>query len=151
MCIRDRIEIKPTSGGYIVTFDDGSKFGTDLVFMATGRKPYTVGLGLKAAGVKVDGSGAVIVDEFSQTNVDNIYAVGDVTNRVNLTPVAIREGVAFIETRFKDNPTAYDHTQIASAVFTRPPVGTVGLTETQARETFGKLSLIHISEPTRPY
>ena len=132
------IEIKPTSGGYIVTFDDGSKFGTDLVFMATGRKPYTVGLGLKEAGVKVDGSGAVIVDEFSKTNVDNIYAVGDVTNRVNLTPVAIREGVAFIETRFKDNPTAYDHSQIASAVFTRPPVGTVGLTETQARETFGK-------------
>jgi len=78
------------------------------------------------------------VDEFSKTSADNVYAVGDVTNRVNLTPVAIREGVAFIETCFKDNPTAYDHSQIASAVFTRPPVGTVGLTEAQARETYGK-------------
>jgi len=130
-------EIKKTSGGYIVTFDDGSKVGTDVVFMATGRKPYTIGLGLEAAGVDVDRDGAVIVDEYSKTSVDNIYAVGDVTNRVNLTPVAIREGVAFIETRFKDNPMAYDHSQIASAVFTRPPVGSVGLTEAQAKQEFG--------------
>ncbi len=131
-------EIKATSGGYIVTFDDGSKIGTDLVFMATGRKPHTHGLGLEAAGIDIDRHGAVKVDEFSKTSADNVYAVGDVTNRVNLTPVAIREGVAFIETCFKDNPTAYDHSQIASAVFTRPPVGTVGLTEAQARETYGK-------------
>ncbi len=130
-------EIKKTTGGLIVSFDDGSKIGTDLVFMATGRNPHTAGLGLEKAGVKTDKSGAVIVDEYSQSSVKNIYAVGDVTNRVNLTPVAIREGIAFVETRFKDNPTAYDHSDIASAVFTRPPVGVVGLSETQAREAYG--------------
>ncbi|MGB0908233.1 MAG: FAD-dependent oxidoreductase, partial [Maricaulaceae bacterium] len=130
-------EIKKTSGGYIVSFDDGTKVGTDLVFMATGRKPHTIGLGLENAGVKMDDSGAVIVDAFSKSSAKNIYAVGDVTNRVNLTPVAIREGVAFIETVFKDNPTAYDHTDIASAVFTRPPIGVVGLSESQARKEYG--------------
>lgn len=131
------VEIKKTSGGYIVSFDDGTKVGTDLVFMGTGRKPHTQGLGLEAAGVKVDDAGAVVVNEFSKTNKRNIYAVGDVTNRVNLTPVAIREGAAFVETAFKDNPTAYDHTQIASAVFTRPPVGVVGVTEEEARKAHG--------------
>lgn len=131
-------EIKKTSGGYIVTFDDGSKIGTDLVFMATGRKPHTAGLGLEAAGVEVDDNGAVKVDEFSRTTAKNIYAVGDVTNRVNLTPVAIREGMAFVETCFNDNPTAFDHDQIASAVFTRPPIGTVGLSEGEARQRYGK-------------
>ncbi len=130
-------EIKKASGGYIVTFDDGSKIGTDLVFMATGRKPNTDGLGLEKAGVEMDKNGAVIVDEYSQSSAKNIYAVGDVTNRVNLTPVAIREGMAFIETVFKANKSAYDHSNIASAVFTRPPVGTVGLTEGQARQTYG--------------
>ncbi|RKQ71541.1 NADPH-glutathione reductase [Litorimonas taeanensis] len=130
-------EIKKTSGGYIVTFDDGSKIGTDVVFMATGRKPHTKGLGLENAGVDVDEHGAVKVDKYSKTSQDNIYAVGDVTNRVNLTPVAIREGMAFIETVFKDNATAYDHTQIASAVFTRPPIGVVGVTESEARKMHG--------------
>lgn len=130
-------EIKKTSGGFIVTFDDGSKIGTDLVFMATGRKPNTATLGLENAGVSVDASGAVIVDKFSKSSANNIYAVGDVTNRVNLTPVAIREAVAFIETAFKGNKTAYDHANIASAVFTRPPVGTVGLSEEEAKAAFG--------------
>ena len=102
------IEIKKTSGGYIVTFDDGSKVGTDIVFMATGRKPNTDTLGLENAGVELDKSGAIVVDKYSQTTAKNIYAVGDVTNRVNLTPVAIREAVAFIETAFKQNKTAYD-------------------------------------------
>ena len=130
-------EIRKSSGGLIVTMDDGSKVGTDMVFMATGRKPHTPELGLENAGVKVDGQGAVIVDEFSRSSVKNIYAVGDVTNRVNLTPVAIREGAAFIETVYKDNPTAYDHSNIASAVFTRPPVGVVGLSEPEARAEYG--------------
>ena len=129
-------EIKKTAGGYIVTFDDGSKIGTDLVFMATGRKPYTKTLGLENAGVKVDDNGAIVVDKYSKSSVKNIYAVGDVTNRVNLTPVAIREGVCFVETVYKDNKTAFDHTEIASAVFTRPPVGTVGVTEMEAREKY---------------
>lgn len=131
------IDIKKTTGGYIVTFDDGSKIGTDLVFMATGRKPHTKGLGLENAGVDVDKDGAVIVDAYSRTSQPHIYAVGDVTNRLNLTPVAIREGAAFVETAFKNNPQAYDHSQIASAVFTRPPVGVVGFTEAEARKEFG--------------
>ncbi|MEE9347801.1 MAG: glutathione-disulfide reductase [Robiginitomaculum sp.] len=124
--------IKKTNGGYIVSFDDGSKIGTDLVMMATGRKAHTKGLGLEHAGVMTKPSGAIMVDEFSQSSTANIYAVGDVTDRVNLTPVAIREAAAFIETWAKGNPTAYDHSNIASAVFTRPPVGTVGLSEEQA-------------------
>lgn len=134
-------EIKKVGGGYKVTFDDGSQLGTDLVMMATGRKAHTIGLGLDAAGVKTDKNGAVIVDKFSQSSQPHIYAVGDVTDRVNLTPVAIREGVAFVETVFKDNPTAYDHSNIASAVFTQPPVGTVGLSEEQARETHKNISV----------
>ena len=129
-------EIKKSTGGYIVTFDDGSKIGTDLVFMATGRKPHTSGLGLEKAGIEVDKNGAVKVDKYSKTTANNVYAVGDVTNRVNLTPVAIREGAAFVETVFKNNKTAYDHTQIASAVFTRPPIGVVGYSEPEARQTF---------------
>jgi len=129
-------EIKKSTGGYIVTFDDGSKIGTDLVFMATGRKPHTAGLGLENAGIEVDKNGAVKVDKYSKTTANSVYAVGDVTNRVNLTPVAIREGAAFVETVFKNNKTAYDHTQIASAVFTRPPIGVVGYSEPEARQTF---------------
>jgi glutathione reductase (NADPH) len=129
--------IKKTGGGFIVTFDDGSKIGTDLVFMATGRKPNTNGLGLENAGVEIAENGAVKVDKYSKTSKANIYAVGDVTDRVNLTPVAIREGMAFIETVFKKNKTAYDHNDVPSAVFTRPPIGVVGLTEPEAREKFG--------------
>lgn len=129
-------EIKKTTGGYIVSFDDGSKIGTDLVFMATGRRPHTAGLGLENAGVEVDEKGAVKVDKYSKTTASNIYAVGDVTDRVNLTPVAIREGAAFVETVFKNNKSAYDHTQIASAVFTRPPIGVVGYNEPEARKKF---------------
>lgn len=139
-------EIKKTSGGYIVTFDDGSKIGTDLVFMATGRKPHTVGLGLENAGVNIDENGAVIVDKYSKSTARNIYAVGDVTNRVNLTPVAIREGVAFIETAFKSNKTAYDHSNIASAVFTRPPIGVVGLTEAEARKLYGDTVTVYTTK-----
>jgi glutathione reductase (NADPH) len=130
-------EIRKTDGGLIVAFDDGSKIGTDCVLMATGRTPNTEGLGLEAAGVACDEAGAIKVDAYSKSSKANIYAVGDVTNRVNLTPVAIREGAAFVETVFKKNPTAYDHTNIASAVFTRPPVGVCGITEGEARRKFG--------------
>ncbi len=134
-------EIKEVGGGYKVTMDDGSQIGTDLVMMATGRVPHTSGLGLEKAGVKTDDKGAVIVDEYSQSTTANIYAVGDVTNRVNLTPVAIREGNAFVETVYKNNPTAYDHSNIASAVFTRPAVGTVGITEQQANDEGRKIKV----------
>lgn len=130
-------EIRKTDGGLIVSFDDGSKIGTDCVLMATGRRPNTASLGLENAGVEMDDKGAIKVDAYSKTSQDNIYAVGDVTNRVNLTPVAIREAAAVIETVYNDNATAYDHTDIASAVFTRPPVGVCGMTEQQARQDYG--------------
>jgi len=130
-------EIKKLNSGYKVSFDNGTQIGTDLVFMATGRKAHTGGLGCETAGVELDDSGAVKVDAYSRTTAKNIYAVGDVTNRVNLTPVAIREGAAFVETVFEGKPTAYDHSQIASAVFTRPPVGVVGVTEGEARKAHG--------------
>ena len=143
-------EISKVGGGYKVTFDDGSQIGTDLVMMATGRRPHTLGLGLEKAGVEMDKVGAVKVDKFSQSSVKNIYAVGDVTNRVNLTPVAIREGVAFIETVYKDNPSAYDHSDIASAVFTQPPIGSVGLSEEQAIDAHGADNIYVYQTDFRP-
>ena len=143
-------EIKKVGGGYKVTFDDGTQIGTDLVMMATGRRSHTVGLGLEKAGVEMDKVGAVKVDKYSQSSTANIYAVGDVTNRVNLTPVAIREGVCFIETVYKDNPSAYDHSDIASAVFTQPPIGSVGLSEEQAIEAHGAKNIYVYQTDFRP-
>lgn len=122
------------AGPYAVTLDNGDQIETDLVFYATGRKPATKGLGLEAAGVEMTKGGAIAVDAFSQTNIPSIYAVGDVTDRMALTPVAIREGVAFVETVFKANPTKPDHSDVATAVFTQPEIGTVGLGEEEARE-----------------
>ena len=106
----------------------------DAVMFATGRAPNSHGLGLQDLGVKINRRGAIEVDEYSKTAVDNIYAIGDVTDRIQLTPVAIREGMAFTETVYKNNPTKPDHELVASAVFTQPELGTVGLTEEQARE-----------------
>ncbi|NNL18026.1 MAG: FAD-dependent oxidoreductase, partial [Boseongicola sp.] len=106
----------------------------DAVMFATGRAPNSHGLGLEDLGVNINRRGAIEVDEFSKTAVDNIYAIGDVTDRIQLTPVAIREGMAFTETVYKNNPTKPDHELVASAVFTQPELGTVGLTEEQARE-----------------
>ncbi|MFT4090649.1 MAG: glutathione-disulfide reductase [Asticcacaulis sp.] len=124
--------LETVDGGIKVTLTDGTEMVVETVLYATGRIPNTAGLGLEKVGVELNWDGAVRVDECSKTAVDHIYAIGDVTNRVNLTPVAIREGVAFVETVFKNNPTAYDHSQIATAVFSRPEVGTVGLTEAEA-------------------
>jgi glutathione reductase (NADPH) len=106
----------------------------DLVLFATGRDPNSRDMGLEEVGVKLGRRGEIVVDEFSQTAVPSIYAIGDVTDRVNLTPVAIREGMAFVETVFKGNPTAVDHQLIPSAVFTQPEMGTVGLSEEAARD-----------------
>jgi len=106
----------------------------DCVLFATGRAPNTVDMGLEEAGVTLGRGGAVEVDAYSQTKVPSIYAIGDVTNRVNLTPVAIREGMCFVETVFHGNPTPVDHDLIPSAVFTQPEMGTVGLSEEAARE-----------------
>jgi glutathione reductase (NADPH) len=124
------------SGGRIrATLSTGETADTDVVLFATGRRPNTEGLGLDRAGVKLDTEGAVIVNEYSQSNVEHIYAIGDVTNRTNLTPVAIRDGHAFADTVYNQRPTPVDHACIPSAVFGRPPIGTVGLTETDARRS----------------
>jgi glutathione reductase (NADPH) len=106
----------------------------DQVMFATGRAPNTEGMGLAALGVELGRSGQVIVDQYSQSAIPSIYAVGDVTDRVNLTPVAIREGMAFVETVFGGNPTPVDHDLIPTAIFTQPEMGTVGLSEEAARE-----------------
>jgi glutathione reductase (NADPH) len=113
----------------------------DHVMWAVGREPNTRGLGLEAAGVRLTQRGAVAVDEYSRSNVPSIWAVGDVTDRINLTPVAIREAAAFAETEFMGRPAAFDHADVASAVFCRPAVGAVGLTEEQARDRVGKLRI----------
>ncbi len=122
-------------GGPIwVKSTNGQEGVYDQVLFATGRSPNTNDMGLAEIGVEVGRRGEIVVDEYSQTAVPSVYAIGDVTNRVNLTPVAIREGMAFVETVFKGNPTPVDHDLIPSAVFTTPEYGTVGLTEEAARE-----------------
>jgi len=120
--------------GYRVTSTNGSEEVFEKVMFATGRAPNTEDLGLEAAGVKTGRGGEILVDEYSQTGVPSVYAIGDVTDRVNLTPVAIREGMAFVETVFNGNPTPVDHDLIPTAIFTQPEMGTVGLSEEAARE-----------------
>jgi glutathione reductase (NADPH) len=129
----DPAKIEKTNDGLRVTMQDGATLDVDAVLLATGREPSTEGLGLEAAGVRLTEGGAVAVDAYSQSSVPSIYAVGDVTDRLALTPVAIREGAAFVETVFRGNPTRPDHDDVATAVFTQPEIGTVGLTEEQAR------------------
>ncbi len=126
--------LEKRDGGIWVKATDGREAGFDAVIYATGRKPNTEGLGLEKAGVKLGRWKEIVVDEYGRTNVPSIHAVGDVTNRVNLTPVAIREGAAFVETVFKGNPTKVDHDLVPSAVFTQPEYGSIGLTEEQARD-----------------
>jgi glutathione reductase (NADPH) len=106
----------------------------DTVLFATGRSPNSRDLGLEEMGVKIGRRGEIVVDDYSQTAVPSVYAIGDVTNRINLTPVAIREGMAFSRTVFEGHPTPVDHDLVASAVFTQPELGTIGLTEEQARD-----------------
>lgn len=125
--------IDKSSAGYVVTFMDDTMTAFDLVMVATGRKPNTARLGLEAAGVQLN-NGAVAVDDQSTSNVPSIHAVGDVTDRVNLTPVAIREGHALADTLFGNKPTAVDHSTVATAVFSTPEIGCVGLTEATAHE-----------------
>jgi len=127
----DRIE--GTAGALTVHLKSGAVRDAGLVLYATGRNPNTAGLGLAEIGVRLGANGAVDVDEWSQTAVPSVFAVGDVTDRMALTPVAIREGAAFAETVFGGNPTRADHSDVATAVFTQPEIGTVGLTEAQAR------------------
>ncbi|UTW59566.1 glutathione-disulfide reductase [Kordiimonas sp. SCSIO 12603] len=133
-------EIEKTDDGVRLTLTDGSTLDADAVMYATGRVPKTEGLGLENAGVEME-RGAVKVDAYSRTNVPSIFAVGDVTNRVQLTPVAIKEGHAFALTEFGGTEQAAEHDAIPSAVFSQPPIGTVGLSEAQAREKYGEIEV----------
>jgi glutathione reductase (NADPH) len=120
----------------LATLSGGGSLTVDQALVATGRRPNTAGLGLDAAGVALDVTGAVVVDDRSTTNVSSIHAVGDVTNRVNLTPVAIREGHALADRLFGEGKGVVDHCDVASAVFATPEIGAVGLTEAEAQRRF---------------
>lgn len=126
--------IEPEGEGYSVRLHGTETIDCDAVFYATGRTPNTKGLGLEEAGVKLTEKGAVVVNEYFQTSTPSIFALGDVVSRIELTPVAINEGMAFVATQFEGRPTPMDYDNVPAAVFSQPPVGTVGLMEDQARE-----------------
>ncbi len=133
--------IRKEAGKLAMQLSNGESLTADTVLYAIGRDPNTGGLGLDKAGVKLNDKGAVIVDEYSRTNIPHIFAVGDVTDRVNLTPVAIREGQAFAQTEFMNRPTVFDHADIPHAVFAQPPAGVVGMSEADARKAFGVVDI----------
>jgi glutathione reductase (NADPH) len=135
-----RIEKAPREG-YSVFTTHGQEISADLVMYCTGRKPNTRSLGLPEIGVELNGEGAVVVDEWQRSTVPNIYAVGDVTDRLNLTPVAIAESRAIAETLYNNNPMKMDHADVPTAVFSNPPIGTVGLTEEEARDKYGEIDV----------
>ncbi len=141
----DIARIESSGTGVRVTLNDGAAFGAGQIMFATGRVPNVMGLGLAEAGVDLTPHLAVKVDAWSQSSVASIYAVGDVTNRVNLTPVAIREGHAFADTVFGGKKVAVDHSLIPTAVFSQPEIGTVGLTEEQARQGFKAVDIYKTS------
>jgi glutathione reductase (NADPH) len=127
--------IEKTETGLVNHLENGMTIETDVVMFATGRIPYVKDLGLEKAGVELSDNGAIKVDELSKTTAENIWAIGDVTDRMNLTPVAIREAVAFHQTVYKNDPQHFDYEAVATAVFSQPPVGVVGLSENEARHT----------------
>ncbi|MGR3291905.1 MAG: glutathione-disulfide reductase, partial [Paracoccaceae bacterium] len=131
-CDIERMEKR--DDGIWVKATDGRTAEYDAVIYATGRNPNTAGIGLEDVGVKLGRRGQIEVDDYSQSSVASIYAVGDVTDRINLTPVAIQEGAAFVETVFKSNPTRPDHEMVPSAIFTQPEYGSIGMTEEAARD-----------------
>ncbi|ORE96640.1 glutathione reductase (NADPH) [Stappia sp. 22II-S9-Z10] len=131
--------------GLTATLRGGTTLEADQILFATGRRPAVEGLGLEAVGVEMDAVGAVKVNHESRTNVPSIYAIGDVTNRVNLTPVAIREGHGFADTVFGGKPVHVDHTLIPTAVFSQPEIGTVGLTQEEAVAAFDEVDVYRSS------
>jgi glutathione reductase (NADPH) len=137
--------VEKVERGYCAELSDNQYIVVDRVMFATGRNPNIQRLGLENVGVKIADNGGIAVDEFSRTNVENIYAVGDVTNRVNLTPVAIREGHAFADTVFGNKPTRVDHANVPTAVFTSPELGTIGLTEAQAAKQLAVVDIYKTS------
>ncbi len=137
----DVAAIERNADGLSVQLMGGDTLSVDALMFATGRHPATGGLGLDRADVKLGMAGEVVVDDYSRSSVPNIYAVGDVTNRVNLTPVAIREGHAFADTVFGGKPTRADYHLIPTAVFSQPEIGTVGLSEAEARRQFARIDI----------
>lgn len=133
--------IDKTDGGLSAQTRGGRRLVADQILFAIGRSPNTAGLGLEAAGVKTGAAGEILVDAQSRTNVPSVFAVGDVTNRVNLTPVAIREGHAFADTQFGSAPWSVDYRLVPTAVFTNPEIGTVGLSEEAARDRFAAIDI----------
>ncbi|MGH7125427.1 MAG: glutathione-disulfide reductase [Stellaceae bacterium] len=133
--------IDKKGGELAATVTDGTTIVADAILYATGRKPNTRNLGLAEVGVRLNHAGAVAVDAEQRTSVPHIYAIGDVTDRLNLTPVAIAEGRAIAETLFNKNPMTVDHHNVPTAVFSQPPVGTVGLAEHVARERVGSVDV----------
>jgi len=137
----DVVRIDKTATGLNLTLKDGSTLEADGVLYATGRVPMTANLGLEACGVALDAAGAIRVDAHYRTNVPSIYAVGDVTNRVNLTPVALAEGMSLARRLFGSRDTTVDYEFIPTAIFSQPPIGTVGFSEDEARKQFGDIEV----------
>jgi glutathione reductase (NADPH) len=144
-CNTEPAAIEKTRGGLMVITNRDERSACDAVMFATGRRPNTVGLGLQKLGVKCGWNGRIMVNDFYQSSVPSIYAVGDVTDRVNLTPVAIRDGIAFIEGVYKNNPNPVDLAYLPTAVFSQPEIGTVGYTEESAREMFRHVDIYKTS------
>ncbi|HEY3887446.1 MAG TPA: FAD-dependent oxidoreductase, partial [Caulobacteraceae bacterium] len=136
----ERIE-KRADGVLVSHVTNSVQVESEVVMFATGRDPHVKTLGLEKAGVKLNDRGAIAVDEFSRTNVGHIWAIGDITNRMPLTPVAIREAQAFAETEFYGRPMSFDHADVPTAVFAQPPVGVVGLTEGEARHVHREIDI----------
>lgn len=137
--------IEKVNGGLRAELTDGSELEVDQVMYATGRAPLSSNLGLENVDVALNAKGAITVDDFSCTSVPNIYAIGDVTDRINLTPVAIHEGVCFANTLFNDTPMKPVHQNVPAAVFSQPPIGTVGLSEAQARDDYAEIDVYESS------
>ena len=137
--------VESARNSFTVRFVDGSKINTDLVMYATGRTPNTIGFGLETLGVDLDKEQAIKINASYQTNVPSIYAIGDVTNRIKLTPVAIAEGIALVNMLYSKQPTPVDYDNIPTAIFCQPPIGTVGLTEAQAREKYTDIDIYKTS------
>ena len=140
-CGHTVVAIEKSGDEFVVRLSDNSAIPADKVMFAIGRRPNVMGLGLEGLHMKIHEHGGIEVDEYSRTSVPNIYAVGDVTNRVNLTPVAIREGHAFADTIYGGKPTPVDHSNVPTAVFSEPEIGVIGLTEHQARERLAKVDV----------
>lgn len=138
--IFSRIELLP-DGRRRAHLRGGDVYDVDQVMLAVGREPNVEGLGLEAAGVELSKTGAILVDDYSKTSVEGIWAIGDVTDRLQLTPVAIHEAMCFVETVFRNRPTKPDHRNVATAVFSQPEIGTIGLTEEDARCHFRNLDI----------